>query len=664
MEWSPTRREFLGAAGAGSLAPASADTVSWGNVTGAVPDNPFAPEADVRWTVDLGGGSVGPFELVDDTLYVRADSSVRALSTDGSERWRFETASNRLSLLVGPDSGRPDGTVYVNDDGVYALDSREGRTRWRYDTENYPIIWGATSELAFVRDDGIAALSSTDGSVRWRFDPGGQLWLRPHTHEETLYVGTTEAELYALATVDGSVRWRVDRSTGDGIETETPNLFVIDVADGHAFAWNSDDGVLSAFDAADGTERWRFEASDASSIFPGAVGDGTVYVNDGGAVQALAIEDGHERWRVDAGMGSRWRPQPLGGDVYAASEDGLLALNSEGRERWRSDAGLLAPLEITDDELVAADPDGTIYGIGVGDGDVRWRFDLPGDLVWIPLASDDGIYVGTDAGTLYAVSAPESTLAYDAYRTATTPASLAVSGLLGGALAVGAYRRRNRDEPAADPPEPETFDDFELVELIAETEVAEVHEARTPGGERVALKRLTTDGLSDDRFAEAIRAWADLDHEGVLDIREWDTDPEQWVVTEYADATLADRATDLTTGEIAHAVADVAETLHRAHRDGVVHGRLTPENVLFADESVRVDDWRLAAELRDSPDEQATRADDTSRLAEMARDLLADEREVAELSDVLSRALADDPDDRYDSALKFADALRWAARSA
>ncbi|MFC4552452.1 hypothetical protein, partial [Halorussus sp. GCM10023401] len=31
-----------------------------------------------------------------------------------------------------------------------------------------------------------------------------------------------------------------------------------------------------------------------------------------------------------------------------------------------------------------------------------------------------------------------------------------------------------------------------------------------------------------------------------------------------------------------------------------------------------------------------------------------------ELVAVLSRALASDPDDRYDSALKFADAVRWA----
>lgn len=685
MQWSPTRREFLGVAGAGSLAPASAGTASRGNVTDAVPDHPFAPEVETRWSIDLDDSSIFPFELVDDTLYVGTPGTIHAVSTDGTRRWRHSVDSRFPNVVVGPKSAPPaaDRTVYVSDDKrVYALDSAEGVVRWRYEGEGRQSVISAIRDVAVVLDDDLAAVSASDGRERWRFDLDGNLSSFPCYDGHLLYVGTNRGKLYALDPV-GAERWRVELPERDGdSESEYPHLLTVETTADLVFAWGSEEGTLYAFETDDGTERWRVRTGENMYWFPGIVYSDTVYVNDRNTLRAFSVADGIERWRFDAESQLGGIPRAVDDTVYVGSEDRIYALSvAKGRERWRSAATTL-PVDAIAGTHVATDLENSIHGLSVDDGGVRWRYDLEESLVMPPRVHDGSVYFGTESGTLGAISVPGSSLASDAYRTATSPAGLAVSGLLGGALAVGAYRRRNSDEAADDPPVPATFEDYEVVELVAETEVAEVHEARTPRGERVALKRFTPGELSEEQFAEAIRTWADLNHAGVLEIREWGTDPVPWVVTEYADATLPDRTADLTTEEFAHAVADVAETVHRAHRDGVVHGRLTPESVWFVDGNVRVGDWRLAAELRRS-DEEVTPEDDTDRLAEMARDLLADGQETAELFEVLSRvpvsdsadsvAAADsadstnpvdpaDPADRYDSLLKFADALRWAVR--
>ena len=675
MQWSPTRREFLGVAGAGSLAPASVGDASWGNVTDVVPDDPFAPEVETRWSLDLGDPSLLLAEPVDETLYVGTPGTIYAISTDGTERWRREVGYRLPNVVVRSKSVPPVGsrTVYTNDDErVYALDGEDGGVRWVYEGESgeeSPSVISAVRDIAIVLDGDLIAVSAIGGRERWRFGLDGGLRSVPHYDGRLLYVGTDRGKLYALDPDDGTERWRVELPERDGdSESASSRLLTVETTADLVFAWDSEEGTFYAFETDDGTERWRVQTGQNTYWLPGIVRSDTVYLNDGNTLRALSVTDGTERWRFDAESQLNWIPRAVSGTVYVGSENRIYAVSvAEGRERWRS-AATTFPVGATDDTFVATGLGDSIHGLSVDDGRVRWRYDLEESLVSSPRVHDGSVYFGTESGTFGVISVPGSSLASDAYRTATSPAGLAVSGLLGGAVAVGAHRRRNRDETADDPPEPATFEDFELVEPVAETEVAEVHEARTPGGERVALKRLTTDELSDDRFAEAIRTWADLDYEGVLEVREWGTDPVPWVVTEYADATLADRVADSTTEEMARAVADVAETVHRAHREGVTHGRLTPENVVFVGGAVRVGGWRLAAELRGPPEDDERPEDDPSpeanarQLAAMTGDLLTDERVEEDLSEVLSRALADDPADRYESALKFADALRWAVR--
>ena len=73
-----------------------------------------------------------------------------------------------------------------------------------------------------------------------------------------------------------------------------------------------------------------------------------------------------------------------------------------------------------------------------------------------------------------------------------------------------------------------------------------------------------------------------------------------------------------------------------------------------------VTDWRFTGNDDDSRGERVPA--DVRRLGKLAWTLLC--REPSEsLREVLETATASAPDERYESALEFADMLRWAVRS-
>jgi outer membrane protein assembly factor BamB len=680
-DWSPSRREFLGVAGVGGSSAVGLPVASWGNVTDAVPDHPFVPTADERWSLDLGDDDAYLTGPTDGTLFARTPGVVHGIQTDGTESWQLVVESDRPGLQVGRLSPYRslERILYVHDEKrVYALDPADGSVRWRYEDAWRPSVATTIPGLVVAydderlgRDDALVGLSADDGSESWRLALDGGLWLSSHFDGETLYVGTDEGMIYAVDPRDGDVRWRTEPLDGEADSGDDPSpLVVTDSTDHVVFAWRSKVGSLLALDAADGSVRWRFDADSDGHDLPGTIRDGVLYLRQGSSLLALSTANGSERWRIDAENFFTW-PRVVGETVYVGNEEGVYALSAaDGSERWWSSAANF-PTGVTERTLVATDREYSVFGLDRADGSVRWRYDPEAKLSAPPHAHEGTTYLATKSGGAVALSPPGSTPVLDALRTAVSPTGLAVGGLLGGALAVGAYRRRTRADDATDSPdEPTVFEDFELADTVAETDHVEVYDARTPDGSRVALKRLAPGEIPRANFTEAVETWADLDVPGVLDVRAWGLDPAPWVATEYATGgNLGAKAEDLTVEERARVVAEVAETVHRAHREDVTHGRLVPGNVLFGQAGVRVGDWRLAAELRDPPDEllppesePASNATDTYQLAAMTDEFLSDDQRSGELERVFSRALAADPADRYDSALKFADALRWAVR--
>lgn len=164
------------------------------------------------------------------------------------------------------------------------------------------------------------------------------------------------------------------------------------------------------------------------------------------------------------------------------------------------------------------------------------------------------------------------------------------------------------------------YTDLVKCELIGTGGTADVYRATVEGdGGVIALKELRTEPTGGevasedlaDQFETEAEIWAGLDdHEHIVDVVAWDTDPQPWLALEFMDSSLRHRL-DRDTVDIPEALwiaVCVARAVRYAHRHGVAHLDLKPENVLVqrtADgvwDVPKVADWGLAKLLlNDSP---------------------------------------------------------------
>lgn len=252
--------------------------------------------------------------------------------------------------------------------------------------------------------------------------------------------------------------------------------------------------------------------------------------------------------------------------------------------------------------------------------------------------------------------------------------------------------------------------EHEVLAFVGSGGNADVHKVRLDTGEVAALKVPRWEGtLSRDvveRFTREAETWAQLDdHDHIVSVLEWGRQPYPWLLLEYLDASLADRADELSFPASVDVLTGVCDALEFAHGRGVVHLDVKPENVLLTDANVpKVGDWGLARVLLDhshtqlgltpaySAPEQLTeeygdvdrRTDvyqasvlayrlltgrlpfEADRPADLQRAILngtatppseLDGDLQPAVDDVLLRSMARDPTDRYETAVLLRNAL-------
>ncbi|MFB6162802.1 MAG: serine/threonine-protein kinase [Halococcoides sp.] len=259
-------------------------------------------------------------------------------------------------------------------------------------------------------------------------------------------------------------------------------------------------------------------------------------------------------------------------------------------------------------------------------------------------------------------------------------------------------------------------EDYDPQAVVGTSGTATVERAVVSVSDRervVALKRFRPSAVDID---EAVATWeAVADHDHVASVVDRGVEPEPWIALEYMDGGRIDeRAGRLPTDQALWTASAVADAVWHAHRQSVVHGRITPSNVLFrsvedAWDVPRVTDWAVGRALRvgagadegtilaerprtAAPEqlrgEAADERTDLFQLGVVLYELVTGERPFgadhrdrspeafgrpeppssvvavpAALDDVLGRALAADPEDRYQRALFFRDDLRDLYRS-
>jgi hypothetical protein len=275
-----------------------------------------------------------------------ADGSVRAVGTDGTERWSLGGEGSAITLvpfaggvLVGERSARG---------GIRLL--ADGAERWRHDAADD--IGGPTQETRFFLPMVVDAATVDDTA-----------YVAARRYERRDGDRRFESAVYALGP-GGDVRWRYS--------ADASPIAVAPVGDGVAVAYNrcpGDHGDGLVVLGGDGRVRWRWDPAPdgAASRRVGdvaTVGE-DVIVTSHADYRGYRIGAGEVRWAVDLG-----RPQPDGDEVYtypnhvAAGESGIVFVTGnsfpeagretderhpneqtafgyapDGTERWRADVG-------------------------------------------------------------------------------------------------------------------------------------------------------------------------------------------------------------------------------------------------------------------------------------------------------------------------------------
>ncbi len=161
---------------------------------------------------------------------------------------------------------------------------------------------------------------------------------------------------------------------------------------------------------------------------------------------------------------------------------------------------------------------------------------------------------------------------------------------------------------------PEKVGRYRLLSRLGAGGMGEVFLAEDPLlGRKVAIKLLlvgtTNQGEAEQRMLREARAAARLDHHNACTIFEAGSENGRvYLVMQYLDGTTVSdslRKGPLPINEILIIARGVAEALREAHRIGLVHRDIKPQNVMITSKGIKVLDFGLAR-LHESADENIT----------------------------------------------------------
>ena len=252
----------------------------------------------------------------------------------------------------------------------------------------------------------------TAGGVAWRQEAGDKVCTDPALAGDLLLFGTEDGIVHAWDADSGEERWAFALPDGwvpaCGIAVGTDRVFVS--AD-DLRTMGSHDKALLAVSLADGRELWRYDTAGLR-LSPPLLHEGRVYfaASDRG-FHAVDAESGERCWRVTIPGWSRTAPAGGKGLIYfgtQASPGGsghILAMHADdGSEVWRAPCAstMLSPT-VAGDGLYVAAWKGTFYALNAQTGERRWDLSIGAHILTPAVALDALVFFGARDRHLYAV---------------------------------------------------------------------------------------------------------------------------------------------------------------------------------------------------------------------------------------------------------------------
>ena len=584
----------------------------------------FEADGDVVTSTTVVNGKAY-FGSEDDSGTLGGGGKVYVLdASDGTEQWSYGTAGSVSSLTVA------DNTVYVatGNGNLRALDASDGTEGWNFTMSGVvtsaPIVANGTLYIG-SEDGSMYALDASDGAEVWSFGVSQPVLSAPTVADGLVHFGSEDDNFYTLNTSDGGVEWVFE--TGRVVASPT-------VADGTVYV-ASTDGTLYALESTEGTENWVYTPENSGSVYssPTVVGN-VVYFSSGGDLHAVEASDGSKRWSYDlpALMGIS-SPTVVDGVVYIGSGSNMYALDAGVSGSSEGSRVMLGTLGHHDDLRGES-----VTGSGSQDAQGETTDGAETDSLSGQGDTTDGTESGADepAGSdrnwfLYVLGAVG--LAGGGYGGYKVVASSDDEDKDGDGKTIqkhtsqptepfhsesGTRAEIGHDEriPESVPDSPAvslTYDGIQKREKVGSGGNADVYRATSDtsrGKITFALKEPRVSGTlhteTAERLMQEAETWSKIDdHDHIVGVVDYGSEPLPWIAMEYMDGGhIGEQAGEMDFNRALWTAIVTTEAVRHAHRRGVAHLDLKPENVLFRSvddnnvwEVPKVADWGLSKHL-------------------------------------------------------------------
>jgi outer membrane protein assembly factor BamB len=311
-------------------------------------------------------------------------------------------AALSISTCGWADTPPPEASMFranPSHTGVYPGQAIAGepRLKWKFKTSGQ-IIASPTVDHGTVyvgsTDGNLYAVNAQTGMLLWKFKANARIVSSAAVWSKTVFVSSYDRNFYALDAVTGALKWKFKTSAERRFAAEhihgtfpyaetmpDPFDFYMSspaISNGIAY-FGSGDGNVYALDAITGRLNWTFKTGDVVHASP-AVAEGVLYVGSWDSYfYALDAGSGALKWKFKTGEDPDIHNQ-VGIQSSAAVADGLVYFGCR---------------------------DSKLYALNASTGKMAWAVDMKGSWVNSSPAISKGIVYATtsDTGLFFAVDA-------------------------------------------------------------------------------------------------------------------------------------------------------------------------------------------------------------------------------------------------------------------